>query len=221
MQDIWTHVDQYFGGMLAVGDPALNSALSANAQAGLPAIDVSPVLGKFLDLLVRISGAKRVLEIGTLGGYSTIWLALAVGETGHVVTLEANPVHADVARSNLAAAGLTERIELRVGLAIDNLPALLDGASSPFDLIFIDADKRSNPDYLSWALRLSRPGTVIIVDNVVRGGKVLDADSLDPDVQGIRRFTKMLSEEPRLTATAIQTVGAKGYDGFVLAMVTG
>lgn len=220
MQDVWTRVDHYFAGLLAPNDAELDSALAANAQAGLPPIDVSPALGKFLDLAVRISGAKRVLEIGTLGGYSTIWLARAVGAEGHVVTLEANPAHADVARANFAAAGLAGRIDLRLGPAIDSLPELLDGAVTQFDLIFIDADKRSNPEYLAWALRLSKPGTVIIVDNVVRGGKVLDADDRDPDVQGIRRFTELVAREPRLTATAIQTVGAKGYDGFVLAVVT-
>jgi predicted O-methyltransferase YrrM len=221
MADTWINVDQYFGDLLAVSDPELQAALAANSWAGLPSIDVSPLQGRFLELLVRISGAKRVLEIGTLGGYSTIWLARAVGETGHVVTLEANPVHADVARSNLAAAGLADRIDLKVGLAIDTLPKLLQPGSAPFDLIFIDADKRSNPEYLTWALRLSRPGTVIIVDNVVRDGKVLDADSPDPDIQGIRRFAVLLAQEPRLTATVIQTVGAKGYDGFVLAVVKG
>lgn len=221
MTDLWAEVDRYFGGHLAAADATLQAVLAANAHSGLPAIDVSPLQGKFLDLLVRISGAKRVLEIGTLGGYSTIWLARAVGADGLVVTLEANPAHADVARSNFVAAGLAGRIDLRVGLAIDTLPTLLHAASPPFDLIFIDADKRGNPDYLAWALRLARPGTVIVVDNVVREGRVLDAESLDPDVQGIRRFTALLAAEPRLTATAIQTVGAKGYDGFVLAVVTG
>jgi len=221
MTDLWAEVDRYFGGHLAAADATLQAVLAANADSGLPAIDVSPLQGKFLDLLVRISGAKRVLEIGTLGGYSTIWLARAVGADGLVVTLEANPAHADVARSNFAAAGLAGRIDLRAGLAIDTLPTLLHAASPPFDLIFIDADKRGNPDYLAWALRLARTGTVIVVDNVVREGRVLDAESLDPDVQGIRRFTALLAAEPRLTATAIQTVGAKGYDGFVLAVVTG
>ena len=219
VQDIWTKVDDYFGDMLAVSDPALDAALAENRRAELPAIDVSRVQGKFLDLLVRISGAKRVLEIGTLGGYSTIWLARAVGEHGRVVTLEAHPTHADVARSNLKAAGLLDRVDLRVGRAIETLPSLENDASSPFDLIFIDADKQSSPDYLTWALRLSRPGTVIVVDNVVREGKVLDADSSDADVQGIRRLTTMMAAEPRLTSTAIQTVGAKGYDGFALAVV--
>ena len=219
MEDTWTKVDDYFGDVLAVSDPALDAALAANRRAELPPIDVSRVQGKFLDLLVRISGAKRVLEIGTLGGYSTIWLARAVGEDGRVVTLEANPTHADVARSNLKVAGLLNRIDLRVGWAIETLPSLENDASSPFDLIFIDADKQSNPDYLTWALRLSRPGTVIVVDNVVREGKVLDADSTDADVQGIRRLTTMMAAEPRLTSTAIQTVGSKGYDGFALAVV--
>jgi predicted O-methyltransferase YrrM len=219
MTEIWADVDAYFAGQLIGDDAALQAALAANQRAGLPAIDVSPLQGKFLELQVRISGAKRVLEIGTLGGYSTIWLARAVGEDGHVVTLEANPEHAAVARSNLAAAGLSGRIDLREGLAIETLPLLQKEAAAPFDLIFIDADKRSNPDYLEWALRLARVGSLIIVDNVVRRGQVLDAGSQDPDVQGIRRFTERLAEEPRLTATALQTVGAKGYDGFVLAVV--
>lgn len=221
MSDVWTQVDAYFASQLGAGDATLDAVLAANQQAGLPAIDVSPLQGKFLGLLVALSKAKRVLEIGTLGGYSTIWLARAVGEDGRVVTLEANPTHAGVARSNLAAAGLEERIDIRQGRAIDTLPLLEQEGSAPFDLIFIDADKRSNPDYLHWALKLSRIGTVIIVDNVVRGGQVLESDSQDADVQGIRRFTALLAEEPRLSATAIQTVGAKGYDGFVLAVVRG
>lgn len=203
MEDTWTKVDDYFGDMLAVSDPTLDAVLAANRRAELPAIDVSRLQGKFLDLLVRISGAKRVLEIGTLGGYSTIWLARAVGEDGRVVTLEANPTHADVARSNLKVAGLLNRIDLKVGRAIETLPLLENDASSPFDLIFIDADKQSNPDYLTWALRLSWPGTVIVVDNVVREGKVLDADSGDADVQGIRRLTTMMAAETRLTSTVI------------------
>jgi predicted O-methyltransferase YrrM len=207
MQDIWTKLDDYFGDALAGKDPALEAALLANRQAGLPAIDVSRLQGKFLALMVQISGAKRILEIGTLGGYSTIWLARAVGEGGSVVTLEAEAAHARVARANLDAAGLGERVEIRLGPAIQTLPALADGAYAPFDLFFIDADKRSNPEYLGWALRLSRPGSIIIIDNVVRDGKVLDASGTDPDLAGIRRCTEMLAREPRLSATAIQTVG--------------
>ena len=219
MTEIWAEVDAYFGSQLIGDDAVLEAALAANQQSGLPAIDVSPLQGKFLALQVRISGAKRVLEIGTLGGYSTINFAREVGADGRVVTLEANPAHAKVARANFAAAGLSDRIDLREGFAIDTLPLLEQEGAGPFDLIFVDADKRSNPDYLAWALKLSRIGSIIIVDNVVRRGQVLDADSEDPDVQGIRRFTALVAAEPRLSATAIQTVGAKGYDGFVLAVV--
>jgi len=183
----------------------------------LPAIDVSPLQGKFLDLLIRIAGAKRILEIGTLGGYSTIWMARAAGADGHVITLEANATHAEVARANLAKAGLQSRVELKLGPAIESLP--LVQREAPFDLIFIDADKRSNPDYLNWALRLSRPGSIIVVDNVVRDGRVLDAASTEADIQGIRRFAEMLAHEPRLSSTALQTVGAKGYDGFSISVV--
>jgi predicted O-methyltransferase YrrM len=217
MQDTWHKVDEYFAGLLAPQDKALEGALAANRKAGLPAIDVAPVLGKFLGLLVQIAGAKRILEIGTLGGYSTICLARAAGADGHVVTLEFNPAHAEVARANLAAAGVLERVEIKVGRAIDSLPLLDQNAK--FDFIFIDADKRSNPEYLKWALRLSRPGSVIVVDNVVRDGRVLEAESQDEDIQGIRRFAEMLAAEPRLSSTALQTVGAKGYDGFSISVV--
>lgn len=219
MHERWAAVDSYFGELLARGDAALDSALAENAKAGLPPHDVSRLQGRFLEVMIRITAAKRVLEIGTLGGYSTIWFARAVGEGGKVVTLELNPRHADVARSNLMRAGVIDRVDLRVGRAGDLLPALASDGSAPFDLIFIDADKPSNPDYLAWALRLSRPGTVIIGDNVVRDGRVIDAASVDPNVQGVRRFAEMIAAEPRLCATAMQTVGAKGYDGFVLAVV--
>lgn len=220
MEQKWAEVDAYFAGLLAPSDAALDGALEANRKAGLPAIDVAPVQGKFLHLLVLISGAKRILEIGTLGGYSTIWMARAAGADGHVVTLEYNPKHAEVARKNLAAAGLSERVEIKTGRAIDNLPLVEQAGGGAFDLIFIDADKRSNPDYLTWALRLSHPGSIIVVDNVVRGGHVADAGSPDADIQGIRRFAEMLAAEPRLTSTALQTVGAKGYDGFSISLVT-
>jgi len=219
MEDIWTQVDDYFAGLLAPHDEVLDGVLAANRAAGLPAIDVAPVQGKFLHLLVRIAGAKRILEIGTLGGYSTIHLARAVGEHGHVVTLEYNPAHAEVALANLAAAGVRSRVQVKVGRAIDTLPLVQQEMSAPFDFIFIDADKRSNPAYLEWALRLSRPGTVIVVDNVVRGGRVVDAESKDEDILGIRRFAEMLAAEPRLSSTALQTVGAKGYDGFSISLV--
>ncbi len=219
MKSVWAKVDGYFGDKLAPSDTALDAALIANRDAGLPSIDVSRLQGKFLELLVRLSGAKRVLEIGTLGGYSTIWLARAVGADGHVVTLEANPDHAKVARSNLEAAGLLDRVDVKVGRALETLPSVERDGGSPFDFIFIDADKPSNPDYLAWALRLSRPGTAIVVDNVVRNGEVVNANTSDSSIQGVRRFTDMVAAEPRLTATALQTVGAKGYDGFALAIV--
>ncbi|HEY1159853.1 MAG TPA: O-methyltransferase [Terracidiphilus sp.] len=221
MQDLWTQVDRYFGDLLAPSqtDDKLDAALVANKSAGLPAIDVSRLQGRFLDLLVRICGARSILEIGTLGGYSTVWLARALPEGGRIVTLEFDPHHAEVARANLLNAGVLDRTDLRVGRAIDSLPTLENTAAAPFDLIFIDADKQSYPEYLEWALKLSRPGTVIVADNVVRDGKVLQADCDDPNVQGVRRFTELLAAEPRLSATVLQTVGTKGYDGFALAVV--
>jgi predicted O-methyltransferase YrrM len=219
--EVWSQVDAYLAGKLAPGDPALDAALAANAAAGLPAIDVSPLQGKLLALLARMSGARRVLEIGTLGGYSTIWLARAVGAEGQVVTLELSEAHARVARANIDAAGLKDRVEVRVGPAIDSLAALEREGAGPFDLVFIDADKAGTADYVDRSLRLARPGTVIIVDNVVREGRVIEADSADGNIQGIRRFVDLAASEPRLGATAIQTVGAKGYDGFAIAIVTG
>ena len=220
MQDLWTQVDRYFCDRLAPAGPGdeLDAALATNKKAGLPAIDVSRLQGKFLEFLVRSSGARRVLEIGTLGGYSTLWLVRGLPEDGKIVTLEFDPHHAETARENLRNAGVLERVELIVGRAIDSLPALED-AAEPFDLIFIDADKKSYPEYLEWALKLSRPSTVIVADNVVRDGEVVDADSNDPDIQGVRRFTELLATEPRLSATVLQTVGVKGYDGFALAVV--
>jgi predicted O-methyltransferase YrrM len=221
MQDVWTAVDSYFGDLLIARDEKLDAALAANQKAGLPAIDVSRLQGKFLELLVRISGARRILEIGTLGGYSTIWLARGLPEGGRIVTLEFDPHHAEVARANLEHAGVVDRVDLRVGRAIDTLPKLENTADSPFDLIFIDADKESYPEYLDWALRLSRVGTVIVADNVVREGKVVEADCDDERVQGVRRFTERLAAEPRLSATVLQNVGTKGYDGLALAVVVG
>ena len=221
MQDVWTAVDSYFGDLLIARDEKLDAALAANQKAGLPAIDVSRLQGKFLELLVRISGARRILEIGTLGGYSTIWLARGLPEGGRIVTLEFDPHHAEVARANLEHAGVLDRVDLRVGRAIDTLPKLENTADSPFDLIFIDADKESYPEYLDWALRLSRVGTVIVADNVVREGKVVEADCDDERVQGVRRFTERLAAEPRLNATVLQNVGTKGYDGLALAVVVG
>jgi predicted O-methyltransferase YrrM len=219
VQDVWTQVDRYFGDLFAPSDEKLDAALAANAQAGLPAIDVSPLQGKFLELLVRISGARRILEIGTLGGYSTIWLARALPQGGRIVSLELEPHHAAVARTNLANAGVLGRVDIRVGPALEILPALLNTADAPFDLIFIDADKSSYPEYLDWSLMLARPGTVIVADNVVRDGKVIQAESTDPNIQGVRRFTELVAAEPRLSATVLQNVGTKGYDGIALAVV--
>jgi predicted O-methyltransferase YrrM len=219
-QDLWTAVDGYITGLLVTPDPALDAALEASAAAGLPAINVAPNQGKLLMLLAQLQGARSILEIGTLGGYSTIWLARALPAGGRLVTLEANPEYAEVARGNLARAGLGEVVEVRVGPAAESLPRLVDEEAGPFDVVFIDADKQSTPEYFGWALRLARRGTLIVVDNVVRDGAVLDADSENPAVQGIRRFNEMAAEEPRVSATAIQTVGSKGYDGFALALVT-
>jgi predicted O-methyltransferase YrrM len=215
----WSKVDDYFSSVLLPEDAALTAALAANDKAGLPAIDVSPLLGKFLHILARAMSATQVLEIGTLGGYSTIWLARALPAGGRVVTLEANAVHAAVARVNLERAGVSDRVELRLGLAIDSLAQLIAQRRGPFDLIFIDADKASNADYLRRALELSRPGTLIVCDNVVRRGAVVDAASADPDIQGTRAFFELLAKEPRLSASALQTVGVKGYDGFAIAIV--
>ncbi|MFZ0745770.1 MAG: O-methyltransferase [Terracidiphilus sp.] len=219
MQNIWTEVDRYFGDLLAPSDPALDAALRANTEAGLPSIDVTWFLGRFLELLVRISGARRVLEIGTLGGYSTIWLARALPEGGHIVSLELDPHHAEVARANLLKAGALDRVDLQIGRATDTLETLQARGAAPFDLIFIDADKSGYPGYLDWSLKLSHPGTVIIADNVVRDGKVIEAENADPNIQGVRRFTDLVAAEPRLSATVLQTVGSKGYDGFALAVV--
>jgi predicted O-methyltransferase YrrM len=215
----WVAVDRYFGDLLAPGDEKLDAALAANHAAGLPAIDVSPLQGKFLHVLVRMIQPRRVLEIGTLGGYSTIWMARALPAGGRIVSLEFSPKHAEVARRNLENAGLLDRVDLRVGRALDSLPALESAGTGPFDLIFIDADKESNPQYLEWALKLSRAGTTIIVDNVVRDGKVVDAASSDPDIRGTRRMTEIMAAEPRLSATVLQNVGVKGYDGFAFAVV--
>ena len=221
MQDTWTQVDAYFGDLLAPTDAQLDAALAANRNAGLPPIDVTRLQGKSLELLVRISGARRILEIGTLGGYSTIWFARALPEGGQIVTLELSPKHAEVARANWKNAGVLDRIDLHVGKALDSLQALVKAGAAPFDLIFIDADKSSIPAYLGWALKLSRPGTVLVTDNVVRDGKVIQANSGDADVVGVRRFAEIVAKEPRLSATVLQTVGSKGYDGFAIAVVLG
>ena len=213
--------ERWLDAHLLAPDPTLDSVLAANAAAGLPAHDVSPSQGKLLHLLARIAGARAVLEIGTLGAYSTIWLARALPADGVVVTLEADARHAEVARANLARAGVASRVELRVGAALETLPLLAAERRTPFDLVFIDADKRSNVAYLDWALRLARPGAAIVVDNVVRDGAVLDASSADESVRGVRALAERLADEPRIDATALQTVGGKGWDGFVLALVRG
>jgi predicted O-methyltransferase YrrM len=218
--DLWTAVDRYITGLLAPHDPALESALEASAAAGLPEIQVSPNQGKFLNLLARLQSARAILELGTLGGYSTIWLARALPKDGRLVTLEADPKHAEVARANIARAGLAGIVELRLGPALETLPKLAAEGRGPFDLIFIDADKPNIPEYFAWALKLSRRGSLILVDNVVRDGAVIDATSADPSIQGVRRFNELLAAEPRVSATAIQTVGSKGYDGFAIALVT-
>ena len=216
---IWSDVDRYFEDALLPQDEALDSALNANRDAGLPSIDVTPLQGKFLELLVRIAGARRILEIGTLGGYSTIWLARGLPKGGRLITLEREPKHAKVARANLKRAGLLDHVDLREGRAVDSLAQLERESAGPFDFIFIDADKASNPEYLNWSLKLSRPGTVIVLDNVVRDGKVTDAKSIDPDIQGIRRFTELVAADSRLSATVLQTVAGKGYDGLALLVV--
>jgi predicted O-methyltransferase YrrM len=213
--DQWAAVDDYFIEHLVPADEILDATLAASAAAGLPDIQVSPPQGRLLRLLAEIQGARSILEIGTLGGYSTICLARGMTKDGFLTTLEIDPQHADVARANFARAGLTDVIDLRLGPALDTLPEL-DG---PFDLIFIDADKQHNPDYFTWALRLSRPGTVIIVDNVVRGGRVIETSGRDDVISGVRRVVELIGAEPRVAATAIQTVGGKGYDGFILATV--
>lgn len=219
-QERWTAVDQYIGDLLLPPDPELDAALQASAAAGLPQINVSPAQGKLLQLLAQLQGARAILEIGTLAGYSTIWLARALPPGGRLITLEAEPKHAEVARANIARAGLADIVELRLGPALETLPQLAAGGRGPFDLIFIDADKQSTAEYFRWALRLARRGSLIVVDNVVRNGAVVDADSTDPGIQGIRRFSEVLAAERRVSATAIQTVGSKGYDGFALALVT-
>ena len=219
-QELWTAVDGYFAGLLSPPDAALDAALEASATAGLPQIQVSANQGKLLHLLARLQGARSILEIGTLGGYSTIWLGRALPKGGRLVTLEAEPKHAEVARSNIARAGLGGIVDVRLGPALDTLPTLAAEKPGPFDLVFIDADKPNIPDYFAWALKLSRPGSLIIVDNVVREGAVIDARSDDASVRGVRKLHELLAAEPRVSATAIQTVGTKGYDGFTIALVT-
>ena len=215
----WTEVDDYFSNKLLPKDPVLEAALEASKAAGLPPINVSPTQGKFLMLLARMLHARRILEIGTLAGYSTIWLARALPPDGSLITLEADSRHAEIARANFKRAGLDAVIDLRLGAALESLPRIAAEERGPFDLIFVDADKRNNPGYLTWALQLSRPGSVIVVDNVVRDGAVVDESNTDANLLGIRSMSEMIAAEPRLDATAIQTVGIKGYDGFVIAVV--
>lgn len=220
-QETWDAVDDFFSGSLVPSDAALDAALADSVAAGLPQIAVAPNQGKFLHLLARIQGARRILEIGTLGGYSAIWLARALPEGGKLVSLEFNPEYAKVAEANIARAGLADKVEIRVGRALDNLPGVEADGLGPFDLSFIDANKENNPEYFSWAVKLSRVGALVITDNVVRDGAVLDADSQSAAIQGTRRLFEVMAADPRVTATAVQTVGSKGYDGFAMALVTG
>jgi predicted O-methyltransferase YrrM len=215
----WSKVDDYFGSLLIPCDEVLQSALAANSCAGLPTIDVSPAQGKFLYLLAKIHGARRILELGTLGGYSTIWMARALPKNGLLVSLEAEPKHAEIARQNVARAGFAKSVRILTGKALDLLPKLKSQFKEPFDLIFIDADKPSTPEYFRWARKLSKPGTVIIVDNVVRKGEVANPDNPDPNVQGMRRFLEILAKDKKVEATGMQTVGVKGHDGFVIVRV--
>lgn len=219
--EVWSHVDKYLFGLLLSPDATLEATLADSAAAGLPAIQVAPNQGMLLHLLARVRGARSILEVGTLGGYSTTWLARALPAGGRLLSLEFSPKHAEVARANIARAGLESVVEVIVGPAAESMKRLRDEGAGPFDFIFIDADKASYPEYLELSLELSAPGTVIVADNIVRGGRVLDASSGDADVQGVRRFLERLANEPRVDATAIQTVGVKGHDGFVLARVAG
>jgi predicted O-methyltransferase YrrM len=218
-QPLWTSVDDYITDLFVPSDPVLQEALATSEAAGLPSISVAPSEGKLLMLLAQLCGARSILEIGTLGGYSTIWLARGMVSGGNLITLEAVPKHTEVARANIARAGLANVVEIRLGAASDTLAQLAAEHRGPFDLIFIDADKENYPAYLAWALKLSRRGTLILADNVIRDGEVIDPKSSDPRVQGTRRFNQLLADEPRVTATVIQTVGRKGHDGIAIATV--
>jgi predicted O-methyltransferase YrrM len=218
-EDRWTEVDNFFSQALIQPDPVLESALESSRAAGLPAISVSPNQGRLLEILVRMLGARSILEIGTLGAYSTIWLAKGMQPGGRLITLESDAAHAAVARANIARAGLQSVVELRLGSALDTLPQISAEGRGPFDLIFIDADKNNIPSYFEWALSLSRPGGIIVVDNVVRDGRVIDSNSDEPDIQGVRRFLEMVGANTTVSGTAIQTVGVKGYDGFAIVRV--
>lgn len=218
-ENLWSAVDDYINSVVTTPDAALDAASAAAAAARLPPVAVTPAFGKLLHLLARVQGARRILEIGTLAGYSTIWLARAVPADGRVITLEANVTHADIARANLERARLMGRVEIRVGAALDTLPKLAAEAQPPFDFVFVDADRPNLPEYFDWAIRLARHGALIIVDNVVRKGAVVDASSENADVVGIRRFADRLKDDARVSATMLQTVSAKGYDGFAMALV--
>lgn len=218
-QNLWAEVDRYTEGLLIPGDTVLESILTNNRKSGLPPIDVTPSQGKLLQLLIQMKGAERILEIGTLGAYSTIWMARALPAGGKVVTIELEPYHAKVAQQNIRTAELEDQIELRVGSALEQLDTMKKEGTPAFDFIFIDADKPNNPHYLEWALAFSHPGTVIIGDNVIREGKVIDEHETDPRVIGVRTFFELISDDPRISATAVQTVGSKGYDGFVIGIV--
>jgi predicted O-methyltransferase YrrM len=218
-QELWTAVDQYINNIAIGRDGALEAASEAAVAAQLPPISVTPAHGKLLHLMARAQSARRILEIGTLAGYSTIWLARAVPAGGRVVTLEANPMHADIARANLTRAGVADRVDIRLGKALETLPQLAVEKQDPFDFVFIDADRTNLAEYFDWAVKLAHAGSVIIVDNVVRKGGVIDASSEDANIKGVRRFAERLSADSRVTATMVQTVGAKGYDGFAMALV--
>jgi predicted O-methyltransferase YrrM len=218
-KELWTKVDRYFESSLVVADPVLDAVLADSRSAGLPAINVSPCQGQLLHILAKSCRAATILEIGTLAGYSTIWLARALPSGGRLITLEADPAHAAIARANFQRAGLADTIELRLGPAIDTLPEILAEGRGPFDLVFIDADKPSTPDYFQWAMRVTKPGGLIVVDNVVRKGAIIDPHSDDQNVRGVRRFVEIAAAEPRVRGTAIQTVGSKDYDGFAIFIV--
>jgi predicted O-methyltransferase YrrM len=215
----WAEVDAFIADLFVNPDPVLDSAMLASEKAGLPEIEVSPSYGKLLFLLTKMIGARRILEIGTLGGYSTIWMARALPEGGRLISLEFDPKHADVARKNIERAGFAKKVEVRVGKALDSLPKIEAAGEGPFDLIFLDADKPNNPAYFEWALKLSRKGSLIVADNVVRLGQLIDGKSTDPSVKGVRHFMEVIARDKRVSATAIQTVGVKGHDGFALALV--
>ena len=219
MSDQWTAVDQYFDGLFAPPDAALDAAMQATADAGMPAISVSPAQGKLLYVLARAHKVRSILEIGTLGGYSTIWMARALPPEGRLITLEINAKHAEVARANIARAGLADKVEVKLGSAHDSLPLLINHDPAPFDLVFIDADKASTPAYLTWVMRLTQPGSLIIIDNVVRNGMVSDLATSNADVQGVQKALAALAADPRVIASAVQTVGSKGYDGLAIALV--